>query len=139
VQPGRWTEYEGDVEDWMVQRARYAQAQAKAQNSPPRDSKTDIKKESCSGSVSAENLQKQPEKQEISKKRKLSYKEQRELDGLPAQMAALEQEQAQLQAALADGSLYVQDSTLAAQYAQRISAIDEELLLCLERAEALGA
>ena len=54
-------------------------------------------------------------------------------------MAALEQEQAKLQTTLADGKLYVQDSTLAAQHAQRINAIDEELLHCLERAEALGA
>jgi ATP-binding cassette subfamily F protein uup len=139
VQPGRWTEYEGDVEDWMVQRARYAAAQAKAQSSPTKDSKTDIKKESCSGRFDEENSQKQPEKPEASKKRKLSYKEQRELGSLPAQMAALEQEQAKLQALLADGKLYVQDSALAAQHAQRINAIDEELLHCLERAEALGA
>jgi ATP-binding cassette subfamily F protein uup len=139
VQPGRWTEYEGDVEDWMVQRARYAAAQAKAQNSNPKDEKIDYKKESFSGSFDEENSQKQPEKSEVSKKRKLSYKEQRELDSLPAQMAALEQEQAKLQTTLADGKLYVQDSTLAAQHAQRINAIDEELLHCLERAQALGA
>ena len=135
VQPGRWTEYEGDVEDWLTQRVRYAAAQAKAQSLGSKD----IKKDSYSGSVDAEKSQNYAEKQPEAKKRKLSYKEQRELDGLPAQMAALEQEQAKLQATLADGKLYVQDSVLAAQHAQRMTAIDEELLHCLERAEALGA
>jgi ATP-binding cassette subfamily F protein uup len=134
VQPGRWTEYEGDVEDWMVQRARYAAAQAKTQNSAGKDSK----KESCSGSIEASNGQKQPEKPAESKKRKLSYKEQRERDALPAQMAALEQEQADLQAKLADGNLYAKDSSSAAQYAQRVTAIDDALLVCLERLEALS-
>ena len=139
VQPGRWTEYEGNVEDWLTQRVRYAAAQAKAQTSSLKESK----KESCSGSIDGENQQKLPEKQvekpvEV-KKRKLSYKEQRELDALPGQIEALEQEQADLQAKLADGSLYVQDGALAAQYAQRIGAIEDELLHCLERWEALGA
>ena len=135
VSPGRWTEYEGDVEDWMVQRARYAQAQAKAQNTSAKD----IKKESCPGRFDAEKPQKQAEKSVEAKKRKLSYKEQRELDALPAQIAALEQEQAQLQALLADGSLFVQNPVLATQYSQRVAVIDDELLAHLERWEALGA
>ena len=135
VSPGRWTEYEGDVEDWMVQRARYAQAQAKAQNTSAKD----IKKESCPGRFDEERTQKQAEKSVEAKKRKLSYKEQRELDALPAQIAALEQEQAQLQALLADGSLFVQNPVLATQYSQRVAVIDDELLAHLERWEALGA
>ncbi len=135
VSPGRWTEYEGDVEDWMVQRARYAQAQAKAQNTSAKD----IKKESCPGRFDEEKPQKQAEKSVEAKKRKLSYKEQRELDALPAQIAALEQEQAQLQALLADGSLFVQNPVLATQYSQRVAVIDDELLAHLERWEALGA
>ena len=135
ISPGRWTEYEGDVEDWMVQRARYAQAQAKAQNTSAKD----IKKESCPGRFDEEKPQKQAEKSVEAKKRKLSYKEQRELDALPAQIAALEQEQAQLQALLADGSLFVQNPVLATQYSQRVAVIDDELLAHLERWEALGA
>lgn len=119
----------------MVQRARYAQAQAKAQNTPQKENK----KESYSGSFDGLNAEKQPEKPVESKKRKLSYKEQRELDALPAQMAALEQEQADLQAKLADGSLYAKDGALATQYAQRVAAIDDELLACLERQEALAS
>ena len=139
VSPGRWTEYEGDVEDWMLQRARYAAAQAKAGGKKADSTPQSInKKDSCSGSFDGDKSQKQPEKLlENAKKRKLSYKEQRELDALPAQMAALEKEQADLQAKLADGSLYAQDAALAAEYAQRIDRIDAELMACLERQEAL--
>ncbi len=139
VSPGRWTEYEGDVEDWMLQRARYAAAQAKAGGKKADSTPQSISKnDSCSGSFDGDKSQKQPEKSlENAKKRKLSYKEQRELDALPAQMAALEKEQADLQAKLADGSLYGQDAALAAEYAQRIDRIDAELMLCLERQEAL--
>ena len=139
VSPGRWTEYEGDVEDWMLQRARYAAAQAKAGGKKADSTPQSInKKDSFSGSFDGDKSQKQPEKAlENAKKRKLSYKEQRELDALPAQMAALEKEQADLQAKLADGSLYGQDAALAAEYAQRIDRIDAELMACLERQEAL--
>jgi ATP-binding cassette subfamily F protein uup len=73
------------------------------------------------------------------KARKLSYKEQRELDALPARIAALETEQASINAQLADGTLYASDNAKALQLAQRNAAIDGELLEALERWEALGA
>ena len=71
-------------------------------------------------------------------KRKLSYKEQRELDSIPTEIAALEAEQVAANAALADGSLYVSDSARAATLGQRLSEIDERLLHLLERWESLG-
>ena len=71
-------------------------------------------------------------------KRKLSYKEQRELDSIPTEIAALEAEQVAANAALADGSLYVSDSARAAALSQRLSEIDERLLHLLERWESLG-
>ena len=73
------------------------------------------------------------------KARKLSYKEQRELDGLPQQIAALEQEQVSIAAEMADGSLYVRDASRAAALGQRNAEIDDLLLQALERWEALGA
>ena len=42
-------------------------------------------------------------------RRKLSYKEQRELDALPALIDSLEEEQTQLHEQLADGGLYSSD------------------------------
>jgi ABC transport system ATP-binding/permease protein len=71
-------------------------------------------------------------------KRKLSYKEQRELDALPGTIAALEAEHTKASAQLADGSLYVKDPALATQLATRIQTIDDELLAAMERMEALG-
>lgn len=71
-------------------------------------------------------------------KRKLSFKEQRELDAIPGQIDALEAEQAELQAALADGQLFVSDLEKATVMAQRLPLIDDELLLLLSRWEELG-
>ena len=71
-------------------------------------------------------------------KRKLSYKEQRELDAIPEEIAALEAEQAEAGAALADGSLFVSDAARATALSQRLGEIDERLLHLLERWESLG-
>jgi ATP-binding cassette subfamily F protein uup len=70
--------------------------------------------------------------------KKLSFKEQREFDSLPGLIEALEKEQAGLNEALADGALYVTDAKAAADKAQRVLAIDDELLAAMERWEALG-
>lgn len=72
-------------------------------------------------------------------KKKLSYKEQRELETLPERIAALEDEQRSLQAQLADGSIYTSDPALAADLSRRNDAIDTELLDALERWELLGS
>jgi ATP-binding cassette subfamily F protein uup len=69
---------------------------------------------------------------------KLSYKEQRELAALPDRIAALEKEQMDLRAELADGSLFAKDAAKASQMYARDAAIDDELLAALERMEALG-
>jgi len=71
------------------------------------------------------------------KKVKLSYKDQRALEQLPAEMEALEKEQAEINAQLADGSLFVTDSDKALKLSNRLSEIDELLLEKLERWEEL--
>ncbi|MEQ1663238.1 MAG: ATP-binding cassette domain-containing protein [Thiobacillus sp.] len=70
---------------------------------------------------------------------KLSYKEQRELDALPAQIQALETEQMEIAARLADPALYQTDAKSAAKLQARSEAIDAELLDALARWEALEA
>ena len=72
-------------------------------------------------------------------KRKLSYKEQRELEQLPATIEALEAEQKAIQAELADGSIYAKDGIRAAQLHQRDGEIEEALLEALMRWEELSA
>lgn len=80
-----------------------------------------------------------PLKTEQTSRKKLSYKEQRELDALPDRIGALEKEQAEVQAVLADGSVYATDGAKAAKLTARASEIDEELMAALERWTALSA
>ena len=74
----------------------------------------------------------------LPKTRKLSFKEQRELDGLPDLIARLETEQKDINELLADGSLYAIDNVRAMRMATRSAQIDEALLAALERWETLG-
>ncbi len=118
---GHWREYVGDVQDWLVQSARAA-APATAPAAAPR-------------AIASASAPTAPE----AARRKLSYKEQRELDALPDRIAALESEQAALSAELGDGSLYGTNPARAAEVSQRLVAVEEEWLAALERQEALRA
>ena len=70
--------------------------------------------------------------------KKLGHREQRELEGLPARIETLEQEQAALRVTLADASLYAKDPARASELYQRDAAIEEEMLTALARWEALS-
>jgi len=74
----------------------------------------------------------------VTQKRKLSFKEQRELNGLPALIEALEKEQASINGELADAGIYASDPGRAALLTDRSSKIDDELLEALGRWEALS-
>ena len=124
---GMWREYEGSVEDWLTQSARAR---------PTRDSAKTVASPSAPKEA-APTASKAPVA--ASAKRKLSYKEQRELEGLPAQIEAFEAEQATLEKALADGSLYASDPPRAAQMAQRLVEVEEQWLAAMERLDTLQA
>ena len=70
---------------------------------------------------------------------KMSWKEQRELETLPATIAALEAEQVELGKRLEDASIYQTDPAAAQKASERLSAIDDELMGLLERWETLEA
>ena len=126
---GNWREYEGGVQDWLIQSKR---SRALAASAPsPKENGAD-----GSNKNSPERLSDKPE--QLSKK-KLSYKEQRELDQLPQQISDLEAEQKSLQNALADGTLYSQDPARAAALHAREGEIEEQLMAALERWSALSA
>jgi ATP-binding cassette subfamily F protein uup len=72
-------------------------------------------------------------------KARLSYKEVRELEGLPARIAALEAEQAGLADQLGDPLLYQSGAQDAASLHARSEAIEAELLAALARWEELEA
>ncbi len=125
AQPGFWREYEGSVQDWLIQSQRSQAIQAKAQAGQPKVA------EAAAVAVAI--------KTPVKTAAKLSYKEQREVDALPAQMTALEQEQQSLRRALADGQLFSQDTAKAAAMYARDAAIDDELMIAMERMEALSS
>ncbi|MBT9443175.1 MAG: ATP-binding cassette domain-containing protein [Acidovorax sp.] len=126
---GLWREYEGGVQDWLLQSKRSRALNASA----PATKKVDAE------SLSQNADQRLSSKPEQLSKKKLSYKEQRELDQLPAQIASLESEQQALQEALADGTLYSTDPARAAVMTARAGAIEDELMAALERWTALSA
>ena len=136
---GRWREFEGGVTDWLTQTQRSSEiAQAKGQKgASPFNYGRDqaAKPAAAAAAVPAAPVVPAP----ASKTRKLSFKEQRELDGLPEKIASLEAEQSDINALLADGTLYARDNPRALQLAARNTAIDTELIAALERWELLGA
>lgn len=73
------------------------------------------------------------------KLKKLSFKEQRELEQLPQQIAALEAEQATITEKLADSALYAKEPAQAQQLSERFAQIDQLLVENLERWEAIEA
>ena len=71
--------------------------------------------------------------------RKLSFKEQRELEELPKQIDALEIEQASLHESMAAPSFYQQDGTTIAQARERLEALRQELAVAFDRWQTLEA
>jgi ABC transport system ATP-binding/permease protein len=122
---GRWREYEGGVQDWLTQ-SRRAQALALASGG----GRTVGKDPAPRTPAAVPPLP--------AAKKKLSYKEQRELDALPALIGSLEEEQKIIHEELADGTLYSSDAVRAATLSERSARIDDELMAALERWEALG-
>jgi len=138
--PGFWREYEGSVQDWLTQslRSQSIQAQNKAAAAKAAtQSNTGNKAATPSQTKPVKAPTAQP-KTAVKSAQKLSYKEQRELDGLPALIEGLEKEQSEVQAALADSTLFAQEPAKAAALFARDAQIDTELVKALERWEALS-
>ena len=117
---GVWKEYAGGYSDWAAYRA-----------SLPKEPATRVKAEAKPAAKPAEVVKPKADK--------LSWKEQRELEALPGKIADLEAEQAQLMQRLEDPAIYQTDPVAAQKAAERLSAIDDELMALLERWEALEA
>ena len=121
---GKWREYVGGFTDWQIQRDRSQQMAQEAQK--------EVAKEAASkdgGAAVSRNTQQRAAK--------LSFKEQRELEALPAQIAALEAEQKTIGTQLEDGSVFARDAAEGTRLTGRYAAIDDELLAAMERWEQL--
>ncbi|SAK59836.1 ATP-binding cassette domain-containing protein [Caballeronia ptereochthonis] len=124
---GKWREYVGGFSDWQVQRERSERiAEEAARQSAKEAPRDDAPKESAAGRNAQRTV-------------KLSFKEQRELEALPARIAELEEEQKAIGAQLEDGSIFAKDAKEGARLSERHAAIEEELLFALERWEELEA
>ena len=129
---GLWREYEGSVQDWLVQ-SRRSRELAAAALAPTAGA--------AAAAAAADKTTKNQASADAAPpaaKKKLSYKDQRELDQLPQHISALEAEQKTIHDALADGTLYSTDGAQAAALHAREGVIEEELMEALERWAALA-
>ena len=139
--PGFWREYEGSVQDWMTQSLRsqniQAQNKAAAAKAAPQSNSSAASTAAQPAPVKTVKADAQP-KAAARSAQKLSYKEQRELDALPALIEGLEKEQTEIRAAIEDGSLFAKDPAKAVALFARDGQIDTELVSALERWEILS-
>ena len=135
---GQWREFEGGVQDWLTQSQRNGKLLVPpvtfGVKASPNADKSAVAAVPTNDTTANTNASSTPVK-----KKKLSYKEQRDLDELPGKIEAYEKEQAEIQKQLADGSLYVSDAAKAQALSQRHAEIDDLLLVALERWENLSA
>jgi ATP-binding cassette subfamily F protein uup len=138
--PGLWREYEGGYEDWKRQRERARVLAASPQPARP------VAPGAAGGGAAMAPPAVEPRLEAAapapspaSPPRKLSYKEQRELEALPARIEALEAEQRTIDAELADGLLFARHPQRGAELSARHARIEDELMHALERWEALAA
>ncbi len=116
---GRLEEYVGGYSDWLRQRKAQATAVAQAAKAP--------------------RAAEVPAAAVVPKARKLSYKDQRELDQLPARIDALEAEQAKLTLEISDAALFREAPERAAAALQRLEALTTEIEAAYARWHALDA
>ncbi len=118
---GRVEEYVGGYDDWLRQRRK----QTKAAISGSRASAPAGKAAPAAAQTPVAPL------------KKLSYKEQRELEQLPHRIEVLESEHSQLQAKIASPEFYKEGSEGIARALARATAVDAELLAVYARWDEL--
>ncbi|MFZ3075099.1 MAG: ABC transporter ATP-binding protein, partial [Psychrobacter glacincola] len=117
---GTVSEYVGGYQEYLVQKNREeASKAAKSSGNTTANSKSATK----SAAVAKPNYA----------AKKLNFNDQRELDALPKEIAALEAEQTQLEDKLADGTWFNQDFDAATAASERLLAIEDEMMTKLER------
>jgi ATP-binding cassette subfamily F protein uup len=125
---GRWKEYVGGYTDWLAQRPEPARGAgregAAGREAAAKETRTAAAPDGAGGGAAKA-------------RRKLSYREQKELDGLPAEIEALESEQRALTARMSAPDYGQAGAGQIAADGRRIAEIEELLMHRLERWEAL--
>jgi len=117
---GRWKEYVGGYSDWLAQRPR---ASASASDEPSRDAIAPVNEPRATQSSRA----------------RLSFKERRELEGLPAELEALEREQHDLSTRMSAADYYKQGAEAIRRDHARAADIERVLADKFERWAELDA
>jgi ATP-binding cassette subfamily F protein uup len=139
---GRWKEYVGGYAEWVRQRPAGAGTATAAaagggrgsRSAPERHPAVDHRASDPAARAAAGPTSGTAT---APRKTRLSYNEKRELERLPQCIAALEAEQAAVETRLADPATYQPGAADVAALSARREAIESELLMLLERWEAL--
>ena len=118
---GRVVDYVGGYDDWMRQRAAAAAAAAES-IAPARPITAQVARPAAPGAITP-----------AARPRKLSFKEQRELEALPAAIEALEREQADLHAQVHGPDFYKSGADAIKAALARAEAVTLELAAAYER------
>jgi ATP-binding cassette subfamily F protein uup len=120
---GKVNDYVGGYTDWLRQRKQTLSA------------RSTVGKKSTTKSVNSADVNRNPVDTE--KPRKLGYKEQRELEELPARIEALEIEQTELQSSIGGSDFYQGEKETISQTLARLEQVEKELKHCFKRWELL--
>ena len=122
---GQVNEYVGGYSDWLHQRKVGGAGQARAKAAAP--------VQAASNASSAPSAARPA----VTKARRLSYKDQRELEAMPDKIQRMEAEQLQLQTAIADPALFQGNTTRGSEALARLQALTTELENAYSRWDAL--
>lgn len=134
---GRWRDYVGGYDDWVAQRGEQAVTPADTAISPARTAKSSTDTTAGKSPPDDVDSDRKAARKNAPRSGRLSSWEQRELDELPANIEALEQEQAELTNSLSDPDLYRDGPEKATHINERIEEIEAELMQKMERWETL--
>ena len=124
---GFWREYEGGYEDWKIQKKRSEDYKNQSNPvEPPKATKVEVAE-----------TQKQAAKPAKSNVQKLNSKERQELENIPGQIDALENEQAGIGEKLGDAELYKNQPEQVTVLQKRLKDIEEDLMILMTRWEDL--
>ncbi|MBS7326092.1 MAG: ATP-binding cassette domain-containing protein [Thiopseudomonas sp.] len=130
---GRVNEFVGGYEDWLRQGGSVRLLGMTEGGMPAQQQATVTDLQQDNEKKPAQQLQKSDADGIVPSKKKLSYKQQRELDAIPEQMDALEHELQGLQQQVSDPSFYQQPHVHTEQVLLRLQRAEQELDALLER------
>jgi ATP-binding cassette subfamily F protein uup len=120
---GKIVEYVGGYEDW---------ARHRGESSPPQRTRG-TRRDRLSGEQDSSSVSSVSTVVESSRKRKLTYKEQRELEALPGRIESLESEQAELNARIAGADFYKETPDAIRTALARADDLHDEIAGAYER------